>query len=291
MRTIYMRVTGDSVEPGGGVAGVQGSGNVDQVVLAFDGGWDGYTKTCVWWDAHGAMAARRLLTAELLVDGGTDARTYVVPVPPEALRYAGECALVVEGSAPGRRARSAAQSLRVVAAPLGDGAQELTPSELEQVQAQVDVLLPKLQEVLGGEADRRTAEAARAQAEAQRAADSRAAVQAAQAAAQHPPQVGGEGRWMVWDAQAGTYRDTGVAARGPQGEPGERGPQGETGPKGNRGEPGPKGDDGVLLDLETGVFAMSVSPEGHLLVSVNVQEAAPPLEIDGDGHLIYKIEI
>lgn len=271
-----MRVTEDHMEPGSSVAGVRGSGNVDQIVLAFDGSWDGFSKTCVWWDAHGVPAARRLLTAELLVDGANDARSYMVPVPPEALRYAGECSLVIEGAAPGRRARSAAQSLRVVEAPLGEEAGELTPSEVEQLQAQVDALLPKLQEVLNAETGRREAEARREEAV-------QTAVQAAQAAAQHPPQVGAEGRWMVWDSQAGAYRDTELEARGPQGIPGPAGSQGP------RGETGPKGEDGILLELGAGVFAMSVSPEGHLLVSVNAEEAAPPLEIDRNGHLIYKI--
>lgn len=297
MRTIYMRVTGDAVTRDSTVAGVQGSGNVDQVVLAFDGSWDGYTKRCVWWDAHGAPAARRLLTAELLVDPASDTRTYMIPVPPEALRYGGECSLVVEGTAEGRRARSIAQSLRVVTAPLDETAKELTPGEVEQIQAQVDALLPKLREVLdseksraGQEALRVEAETARAEAEVQREEDSQAATQAAWAAANHPPQVGPNGNWQVWSSQTGAYRDTGVAAQGPKGDTGAQGPKGDQGERGPRGETGPKGEDGALIDLETGVFAMSVSGEGHLLVSVNVQEDAPPLEIDEKGHLIYQIE-
>lgn len=286
MRTINMRVTGDTVTRNSAVAGVQGSGNVDQVVLAFDGSWDGYTKRCVWWDAHGQEAARRLLTAELLVDPAGDVRTYMVPVPPEALRYAGECSLVVEGVAEGRLARSAAQSLQVVTAPLDETAPELTPGEVEQIQAQVDALLPKLREVLDSEADRREQETLRAAAEAKREADSQAAVKAAWDAAQHTPQVGQNGNWQVWDSQSETYRDTGLAARGPKGDTGAQGP------KGDRGEPGPqgeKGDTGALAELGAGVFAMSVSQEGHLLVSVNVREDAPPLEIDEAGHLIYQI--
>ena len=51
-----------------------------------------------------------------------------------------------------------------------------------------------------------------------------------------------------------------------------------------------KGRDGAVIDLEWGVFAMSVNEAGHLLVMVNTEEAAPPLRIDpGTGHLLYEI--
>ena len=45
----------------------------------------------------------------------------------------------------------------------------------------------------------------------------------------------------MWDAAAGSYVDTGVAAQGPKGDKGEQGAQGAAGP---RGEQGPKGDAG-----------------------------------------------
>lgn len=90
-----------------------------------------------------------------------------------------------------------------------------------------------------------------------------------------------------------------IGPQGPQGikgETGDIGPQGSTGPAGPKGDPGPqgpagpKGADGVLTELGTGVFAMGISEDGHLLVSVNESEAAPPLEIDPEtGHLLYKI--
>lgn len=58
------------------------------------------------------------------------------------------------------------------------------------------------------------------------------------------------GNWFKWDATAGAFADTGVAATGPQGEvgpkgdTGARGPKGETGATGATGPQGPKGETG-----------------------------------------------
>ena len=59
------------------------------------------------------------------------------------------------------------------------------------------------------------------------------------------------GNWFKWDATAGAFADTGVAATGPQGEvgpkgePGPQGPKGETGATGATGPQGPKGETGA----------------------------------------------
>ena len=53
------------------------------------------------------------------------------------------------------------------------------------------------------------------------------------------------GNWFKWDATAGAFADTGVAATGPQGEVGPKGDTGTQGPKGDTGATGPKGDTGA----------------------------------------------
>ena len=53
------------------------------------------------------------------------------------------------------------------------------------------------------------------------------------------------GNWFKWDATAGAFADTGVAATGPQGEVGPKGDTGVQGPKGETGATGPKGDTGA----------------------------------------------
>lgn len=69
-------------------------------------------------------------------------------------------------------------------------------------------------------------------------ADAKRATTEASEAASHQPRIGESDTWEVWDIASAKYVDTGVAARGAQGEPGPRGPQGE------RGVQGPKGDEG-----------------------------------------------
>jgi len=156
--------------------------------------------------------------------------------------------------------------------------------------------------IISGEIDQAVSDAQKS------AQDAAASADAAEAVAVRTPYVGANGNWMVWDLAARVFIDSGVPARGATGATGpqgERGPVGATGPQGQKGEKGdvgpqgvpgpqgaagPKGAGGGLTELGTGVFAMGISEDGHLLVSVNETEAAPPLEIDPEtGHLLYKI--
>lgn len=52
------------------------------------------------------------------------------------------------------------------------------------------------------------------------------------------------GNWFKWDATAGAFADTGVAATGPQGEVGPKGDTGAQGPKGETGATGATGPQG-----------------------------------------------
>ena len=74
------------------------------------------------------------------------------------------------------------------------------------------------------------------------------------------PYIGENGNWFLYNAEEGTYKDTGVSAIGPKGEQGIQGVPGEKGDKGDRGEKGeqgPKGDTGYtpqwkkLADITT----------------------------------------
>ena len=63
--------------------------------------------------------------------------------------------------------------------------------------------------------------------------------------AAHPPQPGGEGYWMLWDAESGAYQ----ASRLPVGTGGPKGDTGASGPKGEKGEKGDKGDTGAAAPV------------------------------------------
>lgn len=103
----------------------------------------------------------------------------------------------------------------------------------------------------------------------------------AQKVASHPPVIGSNGNWELYDKATGKYVDSGKPSRGeqgPQGEPGPQGIQGEqgatgpAGPKGEPGERGPQGDqglpgkDGLGLPAPTAQDAKKVpmvNPEGN----------------------------
>ncbi len=63
--------------------------------------------------------------------------------------------------------------------------------------------------------------------------------------AKKAPYIGENGNWLVYDAEAGEYIDTGEPSQGAQGEKGDKGEQGEPGKSGAAGEPGAPGADGV----------------------------------------------
>lgn len=303
MRTFHMKVTGDNVVLDSAVAGVQGSGNVDKLVVYFDHAWDGYAKSAAWWDAHGVQAGEpMLLTADMLVDITKDPRSYILLVPPAALRSPGRCALVIDGWKDGALARTVTQEFQVVPAPASAKAADIPPSQLQQMQAQVDELLPMMRQVLDSEerreeneifrqeeeTNRRDWERERQEAEKARQAASQEAVAAALAVAQHPPYVGANGNWTVWTYASG-YVDSGARAVGPQGPQGPQGIPGPPGPQGPEGPQGPQGIHGVVVEF-AGLYAFDVNDEGHLMLHYNDPADAPELSINDQGHLVMHIE-
>ena len=77
--------------------------------------------------------------------------------------------------------------------------------------------------------------------------------------------------------------------RGKTGLTGPTGPQGIQGPVGPQGQPGKDGTNGIVTQVDPGLFAMYISEEGNLIVVYNAADPAPPLQIV-DGHLKYVIE-
>jgi len=71
---------------------------------------------------------------------------------------------------------------------------------------------------------------------------------------------------------------------GPQGDIGPTGPQGKQGPRGE------KGAHGTVVELTGSIFALHISDEGDLILTVADDATPPPLSIDENGDLIYTIE-
>ena len=92
------------------------------------------------------------------------------------------------------------------------------------------------------------------------AQEARDAAERAKAAAVHPPTIGGNGNWQLWDQMSG-YVDSGVRAEGPAGPMGENG---------------------------KGMYAFEIRTDGHLYCLYDTAEA-PAFSINAEGHLIYTI--
>lgn len=100
------------------------------------------------------------------------------------------------------------------------------------------------------------------------------------------PYIGSDGNWMIYDQSFGEYINSGNSSKGQKGDKGDKGDVGPIGPQGPKGDPGKNG---VVIDLEPGLFVMEVNEEGHLIIYVNENEDFPPFSINDSGHLIYSI--
>lgn len=140
-RIIEVKVCGNHISKDNKYAGVCGEGNVTKLRITFDEGWDGYSKTVTFFDAHGNNPVKRIQGVDLIEDITKDARTYLTPIPPEPLAIAGELTFVVDGYFDGKRQRSIADKLVVRDSPITDDAGEPTdptPSQAEQIQGEIE---------------------------------------------------------------------------------------------------------------------------------------------------------
>lgn len=282
MRTIdgrvEVRVSGSYITKDNRNAGVQHEANATELRITFDKGWDGYAKTVTFWDALMENPVKRTLTTDLLEENST--RVYIVPIPGEALTEAGEMTFVIDGYVEGKRKRSASAALWVNEAPFAEDAtdpSDPTPSQAEQLQAEIDDMIATIAEAKTARneaqaaataaaasetaaetsADSAETDAAKAETAATKAEAAQTKAEAAQAKAENAvgktSYIGTNGNWYEWSAATNAFADSGVAARGPKGEQGaqgaagaqgERGATGPQGPKGDTGPQGPKGDTG-----------------------------------------------
>ena len=191
-REIKLNVVGDYVRSSRHRAGVQGEGGVTALYVLFDRSWDGYTKKLVWYDAQAGNPVVRMLTTDLLQADGS----YLTTVPAEPLAFPGRCTLVVEGYKDGTRARTAEIKLTVDASAHGADTNPVTPTQAEQLQAQIENIFNDI--VLAAQA-----------------ADAKEAARAAQAAAELAQQAAEKAQAGAIAAQtnAQEYRDAAARSR------------------------------------------------------------------------------
>ncbi len=214
-RIINVKVSGNYLSKDNKNAGVRGEANVTKLRITFDEDWDGYAKTVTFFNAYGNNPVKRIETVDLLEDITKDTRTYITPIPKEAMAIAGKLTFVVDGfygefvkndageyevvyEGASRRQRSISDTLVVKDAPIADDAgkpTDPTPTPPEQWQMQVD----KLKENI--------CDAVIARDEAvQSAAKAKEAVG-------KTSYIGENGNWYAWDGEKCEFYDTGIKAQ------------------------------------------------------------------------------
>ncbi|HWP80342.1 MAG TPA: hypothetical protein VN446_06825 [Candidatus Acidoferrum sp.] len=256
-RLIEIKVKSASALADAKFIGAVGEAFVTHFRVTFAPDWAGYTKKLLMWDARGQNPVEILLGPTLLEDVMAEG-VYLVPIPAEPLAHAGEGVVAVfEGTREDEGGgvtvqRTANLTFAVLEAAVAQGPAapaDVTQPLADQLQGEIDALLPALQNDLAA------AQAARAGAEASRAAIEGLTATAAGLPAGAAPTVtktaDGGAVNLAFAIPAGATGPAGPQGEqgapgpaGPQGMSGLQGPQGATGPQGPQGEQGPEGPQG-----------------------------------------------
>ena len=225
-RIIEVKVSGNHLSKDNKNAGVRGEANVTKLRIAFDEGWDNYAKKVTFWDAHGNNPVERTLTTDYIEDIVNDTRIYLIPIPAEPMAEAGTMTFVIDGYIEGKRQRSMSDVLEVKDAPIADNAGEPadpTPTQAEQLQAQIDNIIGEVQEaatardIAEGYRDETrefSQEALRSAGVAE--ANAQIAIQSAlesEKAIGKTSYIGENGNWFAWRWATDSFYDTGVKAQ------------------------------------------------------------------------------
>ena len=201
-RIIEVKVSGIYLEKDNRNAGVRYEGNVTDLRIEFDAGWDEFAKTVTFWNALMANPVKRVLTVDLLEDVKKSTRVYIIPIPPEAMTEDGMMSFVIDGYVPGKRKRSVKCELNVIYAPYAEDAEDPTdptPSQAEQLQVQIDTFKDDLQQY--------------AQTASAGATSASASASEAEASAEQAKQSAEQAAQYVGEVQSGGYV-TGTQAQG-----------------------------------------------------------------------------
>ena len=294
-RTIQVTVNGELVKKHSKNAAGQGEANVTTLHILFSAEWEEFSKRIVWRDATGENPVSVLLMHEVeeLLDG-QDPLAFDTPIPAEPLAVAGWCSFTIEGfrdSNPTAVSISVTDYLLVKANDAYGAPAEPTPTQAQQLQAQIESIVPQVTEAV------------------QEAVD---ALEQAEEAVKV---------WTIWDPNTKylplqkVYRlgssyicittnvgvdpaldvpsSTGkgsfwqlIAQKGDKGEQGPAGPQGLTGaqgiqgPRGLPGERGPQGIQGIQGPQGTQGATGAAGPQGPAGPQ-GVQGPPGPRGIDG----------
>lgn len=310
-RIINVAVNGNFVRKDSKNAGVQGEANVTTLHIVLSDDWEEFSKRIIWRDAQGENPVSVLLfnSVEDLVKK-KDPLVFDTPIPAEPLALHGWCSFTIEGfrdSNPTAVSISVSDNLMVQVNDAYNAPAEPTPSQAQQLQTQIDTIVPQVSELVGNaiEALEQAEEAVKVWEvwdsekkylplqKVSRLGSSYICV-AANVGVDPALDVAGEnGQGDCWllIASKGDKGDQGAEGpeglQGIQGLQGQRGEQGERGPQGVQGPPGPRGIDGVSVQT-AGMVSFRVTEDGHLMCAYTGDER-PDYYINKEGHLCLKI--
>ena len=144
-RIVKLQIRDEFISGAGVSVGAVGSHNDVLLEMDFTNSalWVGTSRKAIFHNALGENPTTIILTADLLEEGQDD--IYLVPVPGAAKDVAGECFLHVEGWAVENevevlRVVTQDVTFRVMPSKLYTSGESITPSEVEQLQAEIDHL-------------------------------------------------------------------------------------------------------------------------------------------------------
>lgn len=144
-RIINVKISGNHLTKDSNNAGTRGEANVTILRITFGEEWAGYAKSITFIDAYGMNPTKLTLTADLLENRAESSLIYLVPIPKEPLRIAGDMTFSIEGWTNGKRQRAVSDTLEVKDAPITDDVDEPTPTQVEQMQNQYEAIMGDIQ--------------------------------------------------------------------------------------------------------------------------------------------------
>lgn len=312
-RTINVTINGEFVRKDSKNAGVQGEGNVTGLHITFSDDWAQFSKRVVWRDALGENPVAVLLahTVEELT-AGQDPLVFDTAIPSEPLALPGWCSFTIEGfrgSDPTAVSITVTDHLLVKVNDAYHAPAEPTPTQAQQLQGQIDGIVPQVTEIVGDAVD--LLEQAEQDVKVWTVWDAETkylplnkVYRLGSSYICKNACVGIDPALDVADQNEGYFWQL-IAKKGDQGEQGVQGPQGETGkqglqglqgprgvqgiqgPQGLQGPEGPRGINGVAVQT-AGMVSFNVTEDGILQCSYTGDEK-PNYYINDEGHLCLDI--
>ena len=302
MEKITVNINGQFVKKSSKNAGAAGSGGVCEVKFIFDSGWSGYAKRVIWRNAKGENETSTILVPDFTLP----ANTYTVCVPQEATDCAGWCTFCVEGyyeASPEKVMISATDSLFVSFSSASKELQKASPSEIMQLQAEFEGIIPKVSKMLEDtkEENKTINEAisvwenynvCRKYVPGNKVVYEGESYVCIKNSEGVYPKNGEYWLKIASRGERGTQGNQGPRGiRGEEGVQGEKGEKGEKGDKGDRGEKGERGERGLNGSLvpTDGFYSFTVDDNGNLWIHYPDSSNIPDVELSEDGELILKM--